>query len=319
MPKLTPEKLHLIIPGAVALHDRNAPSASLAPLTSNLRALLAAMAPAERIECAEDSPATPFELALAHANGLPGKPGYIAWAAFEAGVIGVPCAFIHLCHWQMGSDHVLLSPPENLAVDDEVSHALLCAMAPYFLEDGMTLQAYGNLPGSWLATGEPFRHLRCISMDRLGGRRMTRSLLDSAGASAAMLRRLQNEMQMLLYTHPANDVRQQQGLLPINSFWVTGAGVLEQAVHPVPGVRVEARLAPPAVRGDAIVHAHTWQEVDADSCAILLATLRAGGDARLTLCGDNAAQAFTPVKASAWRSLKGHLGLQPIWDGRNQL
>ena len=343
MPNLTPEKAHLIIPGAVAAHDRDGPSAALAPLTPNLRALLAAMAPAERIECADDSPATPFELALARANGLPGAPGYIAFAAFEAGIrlrarrlhqgrpgympdsaveadtAGLPCAFVHLCHWQMGSDHVLLSPPEDLAIDDEVSHALLCAMAPYFLEDGMTLQACESLPGTWLATGEPFRHLRCISIDRLRGRRLTRSMLESAGASAATLRRLQNEMQMLLYTHLANDVRQRQGLLPVNSFWIAGAGALEQAVQPMPGLRVESRLSAPAVRRDAAAHARAWHEVDADSCAILLATLRAGGDVRLTLCGDNATQAFIPAKAGFWPTVKSYLGLKPIWDGRNQL
>lgn len=310
------DKLHLIIPGAVLPHEAGV---ALPPLGPNLRALLAAMAPDQRIECGEDNPSAPYELALAQASGLPGEPGYLPWAAFETGTVGQPCAFIQLCHWQVGADHILLSPPEQLAVDEATSLALLAAMAPYFLEDGITLQPYGCLPGTWLATGEVFRGLRCMSLDRLRGRRLTPALLDAVGAPAATLRRLQNEMQMLLYTHPANDRRQQQGLGPVNSFWVTGAGVLDQAIPVAADVRIESRLHAPALRHDALAHTQAWQEVDADVCASLLALLRAGGEARLTLCGEHAAQSFVPAKIGFWRQIKQFLGLQPLWDGRSQL
>ncbi len=167
---------------------------------------------------------------------------------------------------------------------------------------------HSKLPGTWLATGEVFRGLHSVSMGTLMGRHLTRSLLDGAGTPAATLRRLQNEMQMLLYTHPANETRQQQGLAPVNSFWVSGAGV-----------RVEARLQAPALRGDAEAHAQAWQAVDADSCAALLAVLRAGGQANLTLCGARAAQSFGPAPAGVWSRVKHILGLQPLWDGREQL
>jgi hypothetical protein len=313
-----PDKLHLIIPGALLSRGAGEPPLPLPPLTTNLRALLAAMAPGERLECGEDDPSTPFELALAQAHKLPRSPGQIPWAAFETGTTGRPCAFITLCHWQVGADHVRLSPPGDLALDDYSASALLAAMAPYFLEDGITL-APGGRPGTWLATGEVFRDLRSVSLDTLLGRHLTRSLLDGAGTPAATLRRLQNEMQMLLYTHPVNETRQQQGLAPVNSFWVSGAGVLEQAVPAAPQVRVDARLQTAAQRGDAAAHAAAWQAVDSDSCAALLAVLRAGGEARLTLCGDRAAQGFVPAETGAWSRFKRVLGLQPIWDGRDQL
>jgi hypothetical protein len=314
-----PDKLHLIIAGAVLPQDAGEAAPPLPPLTPNLRALLAAMAPDSRISCGEDDPSTPFELALAQANGLPGGPGQIPWAAFETGTLETPCAFIKLCHWQVGADHVRLSPPEDLALDEETSRTLLAAMAPYFLEDGITLTPYGRLPGTWLATGEVFRGLRSVSMDTLMGRHLTRSLLDGAGTPAATLRRLQNEMQMLLYTHPANEARQQRGLAPVNSFWVTGAGVMEQTVPIAPDVRVESRLHAPALRRDAAAHARAWQLVDADACAALLAVLRAGGDARLTLCGGRAAQSFVPASAGLWPRIKHVLGLPPPWNGREQL
>ena len=314
-----PQKLHLIIPGAVLPQGAAEALSPAAPVLPKLRALLAAMDPATRIECEEDSPSTPFEMALAAANALPGSPGHIPWAAFETGTIGVPCAFLKLCHLQVGADHILLLPTEDLGVDVDTSGVLMAAMAPYFLEDGITLQPHGAVPGTWLATGEPFRNLRSVSTDQLAGRRVTRAMLESAGGSAAVLRRLQNEMQMLLYTHPANEARQQQRLLPINSFWVTGAGVLDTATPAAPHVQVERRLHAAVQRSDAAAHAKAWQEVDADACARLLAVLRAGGDARLTLCSENAAQSFAPARASVWRRLKSVLGLKPPFNLRNQL
>jgi hypothetical protein len=313
-----PDKLHLIIPGAVLSQAAGEATPPLPPLTPNLRALLSAMAPAERIECGEDDPSTAFELALAQAHGLPGGPGQIPWAAFDTGMTGLPCAFITLCHWQVGADHVRLSPPGELALDEQSAGNLLAAMAPYFLEDGITLAPHKS-PGSWLATGEVFRGLRSISLDTLMGRHLTRSLLDGAGTPAATLRRLQNEMQMLLYTHPVNEARQQQGLAPVNSFWVSGAGVLEQAVPAAPHVRVETRLQAPAQGGDAAAHAEAWRMVDLDACASLLGVLRAGGQARLTLCGDRAAQGFEAGETGAWSRIKHVLGLQRPWDGREQL
>jgi hypothetical protein len=314
-----PPKLHLIIPGAVLPRDAVEPPANQDPLTPKLRALLAGMDAATRIECADDSPSTPCELVLAEANALPGGPGYIPWAAFESGTVGEPCAFIKLCHLQVGADHILLLAPEDLGVDAETSKVLLSAMAPYFLEDGITLQPYGDVPGTWLATGEPFRNLRTVSTDQVVGRRVTRSMLESAGGSAAVLRRLQNEMQMLLYTHPANESRQQQRVLPINSFWVTGAGVLDTKLPIAPNVQVEPRLYAATLRRDAVAHAKAWQEVDADVCAKLLVRLRAGDDVRLTLCSKKAAQSFGPAQTGLWRQFKGVLGLQPRFNLREQL
>ncbi len=314
-----PQKLHLIIPGAVLPQGAAKAPTPIAPVLPKLRALLAAMDPATRIESAEDSPSTPCEMALAEANSLPGSPGHIAWAAFDTGTVGMPCAFLKLCHLQVGADHILLLPPEDLGVDADTSGLLMSAMAPYFLEDGITLQPHGAEPGTWLATGEPFRQLRTVSTDQLAGRRVTRSMLESAGGSAAVLRRLQNEMQMLLYTHPANEARQQQGLLPINSFWVTGAGVLDTATPAVPHVQVERRLHAAAQRSDAAGHAKAWEEVDADACARLLDLLRAGGDARLTLCSEKAAQSFAPAREGVWRRIKSGLGLNPPFNVRGQL
>ena len=319
------DKLHLLIPGAVLAPEGSGPGAPVpasalpVPLPPNLRALLALLAPGATISCEEDSPSTPFELALAQAQGLPGEAGHIPWAAFETGTVGTPCAFVRLCHWQVGADHVMLSPPEDLALDQETAATLLAAMAPYFEEDGIALQPYGSVPGVWLATGEPLRNLRTVSLQRLAGQRLTPALLDAAGSPDATLRRLQNEMQMLLYTHPLTEERQRRGLQPVNSFWVTGAGVLARPVAAASEVQVEARLAAPALRRDAAAHALAWQQVDAGPCASLLAHARQGGQAQLTLCGDRAAQTFGPAQNGGWRRFQGAFGFLRTPDGLKQL
>ncbi len=297
--------------------DTGAPSTKPADLP-HLRALLAAMVPAGRISCAEDSPAMPYEMQLAQLNGLPGHAGHVPWAAFESGTVGTPCAWIKLCQWQVGRDHVLLTPPEDLRLDENTSRAFMTAMAPYFLEDGITLCPRPGLAGGWLATGELFRGLATTSLDRAVGVPLTRSFFEAAGAPAATLRRLQNEMQMLLYTHAANDLREQRGLPPVNSFWVTGAGVLDRPIAPAPGVFVEPRLHAAARRHDAAAHASAWQVVDADLCANLLARLSAGTEVYLSLCGERAAQTLAPAPAGLWqrltRAFSGGANLQILDD-----
>lgn len=299
------DKPHLLIRGAVPpLAAGSAPPR----LPANLSALLTELAPGARIDCDEGSPAGPFELALAQALGLPGTPGRIPWAAFETNTVGRPCAWVHPCHWQVGADHVLLAPAESLALDEDTSRELMAAMAPYFLEDGITLQYQDRFPARWLALGEAFRGLATVSMDRVVGRRLTPSFFDPSGDSAVLLRRLQNEMQMLLYTHPATEARQRQGLPPVNSFWVTGAGELTQPVAHAAGVRVEARLT--ASAADAGALAQAWEQIDAGPGADLLSELRRGDAVRLTLCGERAAQTWGPVRRGAWRRAMGAMGLQ---------
>ena len=307
------DKLHLLIPGAVLPVETRLP-----PSAPNLRALLASMAPAGRVERTGASLSLPCEIALARLLGLPDDDGHIPWAAVESGTTGVPCAWIKLCHWRVGADHVALVPADDLAVDDATSAALLAAMAPYFLEDGITLRAMPEMPGVWLATGAIFQGLPTLSMDLAAGQRLTPASLNTGGG-APLLRRLQNEMQMLLYTHPANEERQRRGMLAINSFWVMGAGMLMQPFVPVAHVRVESRLVAPARQRDAEAHARVWQAVDADTCAQLLALLRAGADARLTLCGEQAAQEFVPARTGYRDKFKRAFGLTPAWDGWTRL
>lgn len=306
-----PTLTHLLVPGAGLPTDPEATHPPPAqPLPEALRGLLRRMTLAGTIECAEDAPSMPWELALARLRGVaPAEPGLVPWAALETGTAGTPCAWIKPCFWRVGTDHVLLDDPAALALDEAGSRALLAAAAPYFLEDGITLA--WRTPGAWFATGEVFRGLPTLSLERVIGQRITKALFETSARHSPVLRRLQNEMQMLFYTHPVNDTRQAQGLSPVNSFWIEGAGTLAQVPPPLPGLVVEQRLKASALQRDAQAHALAWQTVDADACAHLLDLARQGRTVHLTLCGERRAHSFVCAAPSLARRFSAFFGAQP--------
>ena len=132
------------------------------------------------------------------------------------------------------------------------------------------------------------------------------------GEAARGLRRLQNEMQMLLYTHRANDERTARGQLPINSFWLSGTGRLTAGAAAATAPTLDTSLRAAALDDDGDAWAAAWAALDAGPVARLLERSRAGAAVRLTLCGDRAAQTWQPGARglSAW--LRRRLGAAPL-------
>ncbi len=134
--------------------------------------------------------------------------------------------------------------------------------------------------------------------------------------AARPLRRLQNEMQMLLYTERVNDQRTARGLPPINSFWLSGTGALPAGRGDRPTQRRSSptRLRDAALQDDGAAWAAAWQALDAGPVATLLAASERGGDVVLTLCGDSSARRFTLTRqrsaASIWLRVKRTFGRQ---------
>ncbi len=310
-----PEPLHLLIDGAAPPTDDGAALPPLPPLPQ-LEALLRRLQAAGRIDCGDDAPDTPFERALAQAHGLSGAPGQRPWAAFEQGVVGTPCAWMRPCHWQLGMDHVTLLDPALLALTEVESRALLAAVQPLLAEDGIALHYVRA--STWLAQGELLRGLTTWSLARAARQPITRDVLAAAPtpAQGAQLRRLQNECQMLLYPHPVNEAREAARQWPVNALWLDGAGVLDQALAPARGLRVEQRLAQAGT--DPAAQAAAWQAIDADAVAALRQQLHAGTDVRLTLCGPRQAHSFMAGRGLRFKisSLFKPLRLQ---DVREQL
>lgn len=249
----------------------------------------------------EDSLSPPHERALAKALGLgQTADGLIPWAALQASRLadsstmtkltpGQGWAVITPCHWQLATSHVAMEDPAQLLLTEQESRALLAAMQPYFEEDGLSLHYVA--PTTWLAQGDVFRDLPTASLDRVAARKVDDWLPRSASARA--LRRLQNEMQMLLYTHPVNDARTDQRQRPVNSFWISGTGTLPAGLNPSAAAPTMPTMLTEASRtGHTGTWMAAWQQVDNTACAALRERLVAGQPVQLTLCGERSAQHY---------------------------
>jgi hypothetical protein len=171
-------------------------------------------------------------------------------------------------------------------------------MEPYFAEDGIRLEY--QAPLRWLAQGELFRTLPAASLDRVIGRSLDPWM--PGGDAGRPLRRLQQEMQMLLYTLPLTDERQRGGMLPVNSFWVSASGALPTSAAPQApaGLRFTPYLRDAVLQEDWPGWIAAWQQLDQRECGRLVTELDAGRDVRLTLCGEANARSWTSQAASLW-------------------
>jgi hypothetical protein len=267
----------------------------------------------------------PHERALARAQGLIADTvvdGLIPWAAADAAQHlnadgQLAWAWITPCHWAMGRGHATLSDPAALALPEDESRALLAAMQPYFQTDGVTLHYLK--PERWLAEGELFHSLPTASLDRVLGRNVDAWLPSAKSAEGKNLRRLQNEMQMLLYTHPLNDARVRQLQLPVNSIWVSGSGVLPVLPGTTQDVSVPRSLAQAVFADDWNAYGHAWGQLDAGPVAQLLRRQQAGETVRLTLCGERRGQTFETSRTSFFARISSFLAPKPMWNVLEQL
>ncbi|NKE68821.1 phosphoglycerate mutase [Ramlibacter sp. RBP-2] len=303
------DSAHLLIPFASSREPgcREALSGLSLP---RLEQLLARLVPGESDSETETSLSLPHERVLARACGLAPADGRIAWAAWQVkqgggDPGGAAWARITPCHWRVGSDHVAMDDPAGLALDEPESRALLAAVRPFFEEDGIALDY--SAPTLWLARGEIFRDFPAASLDRVIGRKVDDWLPRVAGAGP--VRRLQQEVQMLLYTSEANDQRQQRGLPPVNSFWVSGTGALPAGATALPqSLTVADALRGPALAGDWAAWAAAWREIDAREGAALLQSLSSGRPVTLTLAGERSARSWTSAGGGWLRRLGGMFG-----------
>lgn len=269
-----------------------------------LSALLAELTPGPIERLPDEAFDTPDERAAARAQGLPAQDGRAPWAALYARRAGLAphdaaWAWLTPCHFDVGMSEVRLSNPDGLPLPADQAQALTTSMAAYFAEDGIALHGFAD--GRWLAHGEVFRDLVTASPARVAGQDLNPWM-----PASPLLRRLLNEMEMLLYTHPVNAERQAQGHAPVNALWISGAGALPAGARAeAPAMNAVLDLAASARHEDWQAWGQAWREVDARHCAPLLARLRAGQDAALTLCGERSLQTWQRAPRSALSRLTG--------------
>ncbi len=316
---------HCIVPFA-GTHDDTAQAALGAQGTLELpylRQLLARMQPLPASAATPQDPthdptydpaytlSPPHEVALARALGWttpagdPLPDGQLPWAAHEAGRAGVPCAWFIPCQYRVGMEEVSLVPPQDLQVDEAASRRLFDALRPFCEEDGLRMTWVH--PHRWLAEGAPLAGFASASLDRVAHRRIEAWLPDPRRWPALV--RLQNEAQMLFYTHPLHDERSGAGLPAVNGFWVAGSGVWQgpagTSAATAPTIDKVDALRPPALHGNWAAWTEAWQELDATQVKAWLEKLQeldqastavaASGPAphfQLTLCGERTSRSW---------------------------
>ena len=308
----------------------------------NLDALLQSLLPQGVQSIPLQSPTLAHERLWAGAHQL--NPLAPAWAAWHAQRMGLDplgqwaWAWITPCYWQVAQAQVTLSDPDELQLSAPEFQALLESMQPYFAEDGIELKQVEHPPNlptpllppmptsmstSWLAKGEVFRSYDVFSSYVSLERALDQDLTPWMPAHPT-LRRLQNEMQMLMYTHPVNEARSQARRPTVNSFWISGAGALDgiSTSSPSPSsasMKYAQNLSRPALQGDLQGDWQAWSEawsaLDAQTLAPLLAKVRsaqAGAtephaphrQISLTLCSAFKSHTFCSGNVSAWSRFK---------------
>ncbi|MBA4216262.1 MAG: hypothetical protein V3V71_16215 [Roseateles sp.] len=258
--------MHLLIPHASALDEaaRHALSGLSLP---RLAAQLARLSPAETWGSDAHSPQPPHHFALATLRGE-AAPAAAAWAV-EAGP-ELAWALLSPVHLAVGSDGVDVLPPAalNLSASDA---AQLCALLRELWpeQDGWQWRL---LDATHWALGHAtaLDGLQAASIERVAGRPIEPWLPDSR-----LLRRWQNEAQMLLHGHALNAAREARGEHPVNSVWI---GDIGRSSAPPPDLTVDARLTEPLLSGDLAAWVEAWQQLDSGPLAQPLSSLTLGGE-----------------------------------------
>jgi hypothetical protein len=295
--------MHLVLPFASSLSPAAGQALSSLQLPM-LERLLARLEPIERDEGEELSLTPPHERVLARAWGWPDAPDglrpFAALAAQRDGLAVAPdgqgWALLTPAHWHVGTEQVSLGDPATLGLDAALSRLLFEALLPLFEDDGWKL--LWGAPTRWYARHDSLATLPSASLDRVIGRNVDLWLGDDPGARR--LRRLQAEAQMLLHRHPLNEAREAEGVLPVNSFWLSGTGATQPAPPP-DSTQVDDRLRAPALAEDWAAWADAWHALDAGPVAAALREAEAGREVRLTLSGERHAQTFAPAERPWWR------------------
>ncbi len=295
--------MHLLVPFAAPLSDAGRAAAATLALP-HLKELLARWREVGRDEGDEFSLSPPHERARALAIGLQGGSGLLPWAALAAAADGVDTAdlawgLLTPAHWLLGTEQVSLLDPAGLMLDAAGSRACFDAVQDLFTSEGFAL--HWGAPLRWYAAHESLATLATASLDRVIGRNVDAWL--GTDPAARRIRRLQSEVQMQLYTHPLNDERAVRGLLPVNSFWLSGCGVAQQPAGPEP--LVDERLRGPALAEDWAAWVKAWDTLDEGPLQQLLSAAESGTSCSLTLCGERSALRLEPAPRGLLRRLRG--------------
>ena len=273
-----------------------------------LNELLGLLTPTPPMPGSPDALTPLAERLRANSRGLQGGDGLIPWAAIDAQHLGLTktrgdagWAWITPCHLDVQSNHVAMQDPKALNLSSTECETLRAAMQGYFTEDGIELHPLSD--STWLAFGPVFRDLPTASLERVAGGSVDAWMPQQE--QARPIRRLQNEMQMLLYTHPVNDARSARRVSTVNAFWASGTGTPSNTPPPPAGnLDCVDVLRAAALQDDPQAWLDAWAQLDATVLADLVQRAKSGKPVELSLCGERMAATLTLQDKPWWSRIQ---------------
>lgn len=224
-------QLSLVLPFALPAPEF-APDLVRALQAPALAALLSKTTDAARHPLEPAARALPHELWIARALGLARglSPGVAASAMRGCGLDPDTGNWfiVNPAHIQIARTHLSMSDLRQLDLREDEARALFDAAVPCFADGGYAL-AWGGTD-TWFMRADAWTDTVTASPDAAVGMNLTDWM--PAGDQARAFRKLQNDVQVTWFTHPANAAREGRGQAAINSIWPWGnASLASETAH----------------------------------------------------------------------------------------
>jgi hypothetical protein len=129
---------------------------------------------------------------------------------------------VNPAHIQIARTHLMMGDSRQLDLREDEGRALFESARACCDEAGHTL-LYGA-HDTWFLRADDWDGIQTSSPDAAVGMNLTDWM--PSGNQARAFRKLQNEVQVSWYTHPANTARESRGAAPVNSIWPWGGASL---------------------------------------------------------------------------------------------
>lgn len=121
-------------------------------------------------------------------------------------------------HVRLQREQVVLLP--DVAVSPDEAMQFCISLNAHFSEQGVTF--FAPHPNRWYVCLNEHPDIQTMPLSQAAGRNIHGNLPE--GTEARRWHQLFNEIQMLLFAHPLNAVREARGDVPVNSVWFWGNG-----------------------------------------------------------------------------------------------
>ncbi|MFM1869919.1 MAG: hypothetical protein RLY99_663 [Pseudomonadota bacterium] len=139
-----------------------------------------------------------------------------------------PIARIEPVHIHAARDHLVLTSTDILDLRQDEADALFESVRDIFEE--MATAIYRPTPNRWFIEPPSLQSLSTVSTEQAQGRNIDHWMpVDTTNIGVArQWRKWQNDIQMIWFNHPVNEARASEGMLAVNSVWISGIGSLSE-------------------------------------------------------------------------------------------